>query len=357
MNKRKISVIIPTGENEKVKNINRTIESLLENASTEVEIIILADGWSQKEGIDDRAKISPSKENYGERITVNRGVEEAIGDYVLRIDSHCSMSENWDKILLEQYKEETISLCSLDALDEESWSPLSHKYDFVYIDTSCEEKWWPNYKEDKSLSCEPSMSLTGCGWFCNRQFFLDELKFDESLSKWGCIGPEITVKIEKINSSIILNKNVVCAHVFSTKEGGYPVHEAMMTRVSILKEYSKYLYRAAKRFNAPGWENVDEKYIKEYEELFVYESDVNRKDEVETKDEDGNLIKKIIKIYYPVKYKGVENPDIPEVGQRVTIGAKLKKIKIATLNDHGDFDYETIEDEHEVKKWSFENDL
>ena len=378
----KVSVIIPTGSNEKLENINRTVESVINSAYSEVEVLILADGWVP-EGIHKGAIISPSSENLGERKTVNRGFKEATGDYVLRIDSHCAMSDNWDKILLSQYKVDTISLCVLDALDEETWILLGHNYTFVSVDHDCEERWWGNYpgldkkrsmkelpmkpltslkelsiKSPRSFKCllmEESMSLTGCGWFCSKRFFLDHLQFDEDLSKWGCIGPEITAKIEKANSSIILNKNVKCCHVFNTCASGYPMQEVFRTRELILSRYAKYIYRSAKRFNAPGWESITEDYISNYKKYLNCKKNVVKKENTETKDIEGNVIKTVVKIYEPIQYKGMENPDISELGKEITKDSKIKTIKIRTLVDEK-WIYETIEDEQEIKNWLFEND-
>jgi len=349
-----VTVIIPTGKNEKINNINRTIKSVLNNSSMSVEILVLADGW-EPDGINTNAKISSSCINIGERKTVNRGFKEAEGDYVLRIDAHCAMSKDWDKILLDQYKKNTISLCILDALDEETWGSLNHRYTFVYVNPSCEEKWWGDYPEGL-ITCEPTMSLTGCGWFCDKNLFLNKLQFDEDLSKWGCIGPELTAKIERINGSIILNKNVTCLHLFTTNSSGYPVAEVAKSRKQMLSRYARYIYKAAKRFNAPGWENINKDYITNYERNFMYETDVSKKDHIEVKNENGKVIKTVIKIYESVHYKGVEDPDIPEIGRKITKNAKLQKIKIATSNLDNKLNYEIIEGEQAINKWLFENE-
>jgi hypothetical protein len=176
------------------------------------------------------------------------------------------------------------------------------------------------------------------------------------MSKWGCIGPELTAKIEKANSSIILNKNVMCRHLFNTNPSGYSISEVAETRKQILKRYSKYLYQAAKRFNAPGWENITEDYILNYERDFMYRTDVSKKVEQEVKDLDGKVIKKIIKEYKPVPYEGKENPDIPEVGARIAKDAEISKIKIAELDDKGTWKFSVLESKNEIDLWVFENE-
>jgi glycosyltransferase involved in cell wall biosynthesis len=355
MNKSLITVIIPTGKNEKLKNINKTIECVIDSASTEIEVLILADGWVP-EGIDKRAKISSSSVNLGERGTTNRGFKEASGDYILRIDAHCDMSDDWDETLLKQYKENTISLCCLDALKEDTWASLGHNYTFVYVTPSCDEKWWGYYKEDNGLICEPSMSLTGCGWFCSKQFFLDHLQFDEDLSKWGCIGPELTAKIERANSFIMINKNVTCLHLFNTNPSGYSVKEVSRTRNQVLSRYAGFLYAAAKRFNAPGWEHITEDYILNYEKNFMFKTDVSKKENIEVKDTNGKVVKKIIKEYEPVPYEGSENPDIQEVGLRIATDACIKRIKIAELRKDDTWKFAVLDSKNEIDMWLFENE-
>ena len=351
-----ISVVMSIGENEKEENVSRTIDSLKENSTYKLEFIFLADGWTPEDMPDDFI-VKSYPEKVGVRVSLNEGVELASGEYILRLDAHCSMSKGWDLELVKHCKDDTICVSVIDVLIEETWEVKKHSYGFVYINPSCEEKWWGRYpKQNKDIDCEPTMSFTGCGWLCKRNFYLKSLKLDEKNSKWGCLGPDLTLRAYKAGGSILLCKNVICGHVFNTNSSGYPISEVAKTRKHVLSRYSKYLYEAAKKFNAPGWENITEDYILNYERDFMYRTDVSKKVEQEVKDADGKVIRKIIKEYKAVPYNGKENPDIPEIGRKIAEGAEVKRIKIAELNEDNTWEFSVLESKNEIDLWLFENE-
>jgi glycosyltransferase involved in cell wall biosynthesis len=356
-----VSVIMPVGENEKESNYMRSIQSLLDTAIGQIEILFLADGWNPSPSLFDeysQIRLLPSKKNLGERKTVNRGAMLARGKYIFRIDAHCKMSDNWDVILKNGYGEKMLIVCTLDALCEKTWSELNHNYIFVYVNSSCEEKWWGNcHINDPCKSMQETMTLTGCGWFCDTNYFNNSLRFDESLGKWGCIGPEMSVKVFQSEGKIYVHKKVKCAHLFNSNSKGYPVSVVSETRKKILQKYHKELYELAEKFKpVPSWENVKEDYLENWEKYFMYNTDVTREDKTEIKDANGIVIKKIIKKYKPIAYKGKENPDIPEIGNKITKDAKLSLIKVAERVKEGVWKFKTYETEQEIQMWLFENE-
>lgn len=351
-----VSVIIPVGQNEKKSSYMRTIKSLIETSKEEIEILFLADGWKPNlEDFTKHTKVLPSTNNLGERGTVNRGVALAKGDYVLKIDAHCKMSPSWDVELKKSCGKNNLVVCTLDALKEDNWESLNHNYTYVYVNSSMEEKWWGNYhSDDKNKDVQPTMSLTGCGWFCRRKYFLSHLKYDKDLGKWGSIGPEMSAKVEKSGGEILLHKKVKCCHLFSTNPTGYPVSVVVRARKKILERYGKYLFNLSKKFKpVPTWDKI--KNLNEMENNLMYETDVVKKDEIEKKNTKGEVIEKIIKYYQPIHYKGKENPDDPEVGQKITQNAKIEKIKIAKLINEK-WVFEVIEQKNQIDLWLFENE-
>jgi glycosyltransferase involved in cell wall biosynthesis len=353
-----VSVIMPVGKNEKESSYIRTIDSLTKTAQGKIEILFLADGWcpkSDKLYSYPNLIIFPSKENLGERKTVNRGVKLAKGKYIFRVDAHCKMSEGWDENFAALCSDKTLLVSILDALDEETWEGLNHVYDSVSVTPSCIEKWWGRRKLDVLPNAFPTMSLTGCGWFCERDYFDSCLRFDEDLSKWGCIGPELSIKVEKSGGQILVAKTVNCAHLFNTSKG-YSYSEVVKTQKVLLQRYHKYLYTLAQKFMpVPAWEHIKEDYLDNWEKYFMYETDVERKDKSEVKDEKGKVIRRIIKIFKPVHYRGKDDPNIPEVGKRIAANAELIKIKIADLSADGTWNYTEYEGE-KLKEWLFENE-
>jgi len=355
-----VSVIIPVGKNEKESSYMRTIQSLFDTTHDEIEILFMADGWVPNKNLFKnypQVKIVSSEKNEGQRVQGNRGAEIAKGDYIFRIDSHCKMSEGWDKKLKESCREKTVLVCVIEPLIEETWKPKNGSYTFVYLTPSGEDKWWGNYPlKNKKETVQPTMCLTGCGWFCRKDYYLEHIKFDETLGKWGGIGLEVALKVEASGGELLLHKDVRCGHLFNTNSKGYPVSVVTKTRKKILERYHKFLYNRAQKFMpVPSWENVKDDYLNDWESYFMYNTDVTRQDKTEVKDAKGNVIKKVIKYYKPVPYKGKENPDIPEVGNRITKNAKIEKIKIAELVN-GNWKFTTLETKNEIDMYLFENE-
>ena len=361
-----ISVLIPTGSSEKPQWIYNTVESVTQTAKEDIEVLVLLDGWENRNKIVEirqllkpfkNVRILPSSDNKGERGTVNRGAAAARGKFIIKLDAHCSLSAGWDVALKEQCCEKYLLVCTLDALNAETWIPLGHRYERVYITPSGEEKWWPNHLDhlDAASTIVPSMSLTGCGWFCRRDYFLEHLRYDETLGKWGCIGPEMSAKVEKSGGAIFIHRGVRCGHVFSTNPRGYPVSEVVRTRKAVLSKYSAAIWALAQRFsNIPGWKHVLDDYPTNWEAYFMYETTIDRKETTETRDSSGNVIKKVIKYYQPVPYKGAENPDDPEVGKRLTQDAPVVQIRIADWGVQG-WHYTTLNKKEDIELWLFEN--
>ena len=359
------SVIMPVGDNEKEQNYLRTIDSLIETAKEDIEILFLADGWEPNNSLFNKysqVRILPSVENLGERRTVNRGAKLAKGDYIFRIDAHCKMSNEWDVKLKKSCEDNYLLVCIIDAIKEKNWLSLNHNYTFVYITPSAEEKWWGYYhKQDNNKILQETMTLTGCGWFCKKDYFNNKISFDEDLGKWGCIGPEMSAKVEKSNGHIMLHKEVFCGHLFNTNLKGYPIDVVADTRKKILQRYHKEIYQLAQKFKpVPTWENVNEDYLKNWESYFmynvIYDTDVIKQDKTEIKDKDNNVIKKIIKKYKPVKYVGKEDPDIPEVGKKITQNAEIELIKVAEINSEGKWEFIEYNTKQEIDMYLFENE-
>lgn len=356
-----VSVIIPVGRNEKESSYSRTIQSLINSSKEDIEILFLADGWKPKESLSclklPQVRVLPSSTSLGQRVQGNKGAALARGKYILRIDAHCKMSEGWDVKLKESCSDRTVLVCIIEPLNEETWKPKSGSYSFVYMTPSGKDKWWGSYhSKDNDQEVQPTMSLTGCGWFCKRDYYSKHIIADGTLGKWGGIGPEVALKVEASGGDLLLHKGVRCGHLFNTSSGGYPVTIATQTRKALLRKYHKHLYKLAQKFSpVPTWEDVREDYLENWERYFMYETVVTRKDKMETKDASGKVIKTVLKYYKPVPYVGEENPDLPEVGARVTKDAEVERIKVAELK--GDvWEYNDYTNDADIRVWLFENE-
>jgi glycosyltransferase involved in cell wall biosynthesis len=116
MNKYKVSVIIP------VYNVEEYIKDCLESIKAQTysnwEVIIVDDGSPDNSGkiadqyseMDKKFKVI-HKENGGVSSARNRGLREAIGEFVLFIDSDDWISKNHIEYLLEMQKKDDADMC------------------------------------------------------------------------------------------------------------------------------------------------------------------------------------------------------------------------------------------------------
>lgn len=321
------TVLMPVGTNEKPHNFNRTIESLIDNSTGKIEILVLLDGWITDDIFkSDCVKVIVSEENIGIRRIVNMGARIATGKYIFRIDAHCSMSYGWDTKLKCACNGNNFVNCVIDAIDEETWKGMGHNYTFVYIDTECSEKWWGDqYKklEDCNL-IEKTMSLTGCGWMTTKDFYWNVFKgFDENIIGYGCEGQEISLKVYPQGGEINLRKDVVCGHFFYSNPNRYSSETVDKIKKYLLSKYRKDLFDLVKMFSpVPGWDMIDDD---RFQEIINY------------KDKNDNIIRKIIKEFN-------KNDGIP---------VKIYDNKI----ENEKWISNIISDREEIRMWIFENEV
>ena len=100
-----LSVIIPSHND---IYLHKTIDSLLENAAGEIEIIPVVDGYHHRQNrFRDDPRIKPiyHSKNKGMREAINTGVSHATGDYLMRTDEHCVFGERFDIIILDSIQD------------------------------------------------------------------------------------------------------------------------------------------------------------------------------------------------------------------------------------------------------------
>jgi len=90
-----LSVIIPSYKD---PLLHKTIDSLLENAEGEIEIIPVLDGYWPETPIrsDPRIRIVHLGKNRGMRGAINAGVSVARGEFIMRTDEHCMFAKGFD---------------------------------------------------------------------------------------------------------------------------------------------------------------------------------------------------------------------------------------------------------------------
>ena len=219
----KVSVIIP-GRCEKY--FQQTIESCLENATGDVEIIPVFDGYEPDVTITDK-RVRPLylEESVGQRAAYNLGVKYSTGEYVMKLDAHAIPSYGYDEVLQSHCPEKTVVLPEMRRLDAFKWEPKKNgRTHFMYFGLDVYCHFWSAYGKLPEAKIEYPEVLTGQGscWFTTREWNDHIGLLDEGVGSWGNVGIEVSLRTWLCGGSQIVNKNAWQAHWFRKDHGGFP---------------------------------------------------------------------------------------------------------------------------------------
>lgn len=117
------TIIVPVYNTEKY--LKKCMASLLEQTLKNIEVILIDDGSTDNSGkicdsflADERVRVI-HKENEGQGIARNAGLEQARGEYILFIDSDDSIERDTCDRLFSYMKENQVQLCSFGYLIED----------------------------------------------------------------------------------------------------------------------------------------------------------------------------------------------------------------------------------------------
>ena len=186
----KLSIILPTY---KEPYLNKTIDSLLENTG-DVEIIPVIDGCELIEPIrkDPRVKPIHLKVNKGMRGAINAGLKVATGKYVMKLDAHCIVGKNFDKIMTDNCADNWITVPRRHGLDADNWKRDDKVFiDYHYLDFPKKSSYGyvisphPLNKRN-GLPIDDIMTFQGSCWMANRKFFMKQVGFlDDNPKTYG----------------------------------------------------------------------------------------------------------------------------------------------------------------------------
>jgi glycosyltransferase involved in cell wall biosynthesis len=166
----KVSIILPS-RNEQF--LPQTIDDLCQKARGDIEIIAILDGyWPDRISNDKRVHYIHYTKPQGMRPGLNAGVAIARGDYVMKLDAHCMVSEGFDVVLSETCRDNWMCVPTRKRLDAENWQladPNKADINYLYIDLSNDElngKVWHQKNVNKSLEDERIVDLIACQGSC-----------------------------------------------------------------------------------------------------------------------------------------------------------------------------------------------
>ena len=181
----KVSIIIPSRA-EKPENLQRTIDSIYENATGDFEIIVGFNGapFTLPKNIDNRYLGVFFPRNIGIKGNINALVAMAEGKYIYKSDAHCSFGKGFDEILQEDMQDDWIVMPRFYVLNGDTWEWQDERfYDYFFMHCPLTDKRGYRFKaaghdpektKERLLShpnMDESPSIHGSGWFMEKDHF------------------------------------------------------------------------------------------------------------------------------------------------------------------------------------------
>ena len=213
-----LSVVIPSYKD---PLLHKTIDSLLENAQGEIEIIAVLDGYWPKTPIknDKRIKVLHLGKNRGMRRAINAGVAISRGEYLMRTDEHATFGKGYDRILTSQMEDNWIVTPKRYFLDPVKWEvmdipPVDYMKLKIVNAGGAQKFSGVDAPGNDNEPIQESMAMQGSCWVMKRSWWD---KIIGELQNVG-YGPhyqdshEMVFKTWKAGGKLMVNKNTWHAH-------------------------------------------------------------------------------------------------------------------------------------------------
>lgn len=214
-----LSVVIPSYKD---PLLHKTIDSLLDNATGEIEVIPVLDGyWSATPFRNDkRIRVVHLGGNRGMRRAINAGIAIARGDFLMRTDEHCSFGPGFDTILTTQCQPNWIVTPRRYFLDPEKWTVMDTppidfmKLKITRVSDTVRKFSGVEAPGDPNLPIQESMAMQGSCWVMPRKLWDDvigELQ-NEGYGPHYQDSHEMVFKVWQMGGKLMVNKNTWHAH-------------------------------------------------------------------------------------------------------------------------------------------------
>ena len=223
--------------------LHKTIDSLLDNSESELEVIAVLDGCDSTLPFreDDRIKVVRLGRNRGMRGAINAGVRVAKGDYLMRTDEHCIFGQGYDRIITTQMDDNWIVSPRRYFLDPVKWERMDLPYvDYEKLVTQhtrdgkkfAGHPWRERSEERKDIMIDETMAIQGSVWFMKHSWW-DKVIGELQTDGYGPLiqdSHEMQFKTWQAGGKLMLNKNTWFAHKHSsfprTHNNGTPENPA-----------------------------------------------------------------------------------------------------------------------------------
>jgi len=286
-----VSVVIPVF---KEPYLNKTIQSLLDNAEGEIEILPVFDGVLADEPLPDDPRVRPIylARHQGMRACTNTGVERALGDWVMKCDAHCVFCPGWDK-MVEDTQYNWLMVPRRYSLKESAWDRDENRpvvdYHFLSFPGDAQRS-TPKYGYSiqvmntawkKPAEIDDTMTFQGSCWLAHRAFFMNNIfpLDDKNYGPFAQEQQEIGLKYWLVlGGAVKVNKRFWYAHLNKRKRHYDSGEFSPKTKTAEeLKKYNEWLTKhwlnneepnmihdfkwLVEKFNPPGWDKWETRWL------------------------------------------------------------------------------------------------
>lgn len=228
-----ISIIIPS-RNETY--LNNTLEDILVKAETEIEIFVNIDGNKPLNLVEDkRITYFHNQKPIGMRGGINLGLKNAKGKYIMKTDAHCLFAKGFDKVLLEDVKDNWLVIPRRYSLHgawkRELRMPVKDYHYLCFPQrrsgfgySMFPQVWAQRTRERKNnpkYEIDDTMSFQGSCYVANRKYFMEHIGLlddrDETYSTFSGDQLEVGLKYWLGGGEVKVNKRTWYAHLFKNK--------------------------------------------------------------------------------------------------------------------------------------------
>lgn len=243
-----VSVIIPS-RNELF--LAQTIDSIFGNATGDIEVIAVLDGWWPDPPLEDdkRLKIIHRGNVRGMRDGINSAAAIATGRYLLKCDAHCIFGPGFDEILEEDCDDNWIVIPRRYSLQLDTWerAPKEH-IDAMYYFWPYEHPddlglhgrpWYHRGRERTEILIDEDVTFQGSCWFMHAEHYrriggLSEIGYETFMGEPQEIG--FKTQLGPWEGKVMRNKKTWYAHLHKGHQT-WKNDENMSGRVSGSERY------------------------------------------------------------------------------------------------------------------------
>ena len=281
-----LSVIVP-GRNEEF--MRHTVDDVLDKSGNGTEVIAVADGYWPDPPLEDhpRLQMIHFSKAVGQRAATNEGAKLSRAKYIMKLDAHCKMDEQFDVKLTQDMQPDWTMIPAMHRLHVFDWGcnecgerlyqgtrPIKcaecgcteftkhivwqerDQYAMTTVwrfDRDLHFQYWrkynkrPEYKEQAKTGLVETMSCIGCCFLMERDRFWELGGMDEEHGSWRQFGTELACKAWLSGGKMVTSLKTWSAHMFRSgnfSQNGdsswpYPIRQRHIDRA---RRYSKDLW-------------------------------------------------------------------------------------------------------------------